>query len=205
MPPDPCYLCTWQYHSDHKGVSSSGAGFSFFSLLFFFFYLPPLPLFSFNNQSSEWQRVHERTDQQALITVVSVGGRETHPPDLVTDWGKHALTGKGLLGEGKQGRVNEAAFANMNRQPWKISALRYLSGGCTSLPSQPQFLRNCEPIPSQKSQIFSIEEAIRTTTDFVTEPCFHQPHYLQGWRVPTPSSAQDCPRGTWIISHVVKN
>lgn len=33
--------------------------------------------------------------------VVSVGGRETHPPDLVTDGGKHALTGKGLLGEGR--------------------------------------------------------------------------------------------------------
>lgn len=93
----------------------------------------------------------------------------------------------------------------MNRQPWKISALCYPSGGCTSLPFQPQFLRNWEPIPSQRSQILSIEEAIRTTTDFVTDPCCHQSHYLQGWRMPAPSSAQDCPNCTWIINHVVKN
>lgn len=74
----------------------AGAAVGLLGVFFFFFFL------SFNNRSSNRQRLHERNDQQALIFTVSGGGREAHPTDLVTGWGKQALTGEGVCLGGRE-------------------------------------------------------------------------------------------------------
>lgn len=57
-------------------------------------------LFFFNNRASSRRRLHERNELQALIVTVSGGGRETHPTDLVTGWGKQVLTGERVCSGG---------------------------------------------------------------------------------------------------------
>lgn len=57
-------------------------------------------LFFFNNRASSRRRLHKRNELQALIVTVSGGGRETHPTDLVTGWGKQVLTGERVCSGG---------------------------------------------------------------------------------------------------------